>query len=69
MPDFFQAYGLQKVAPGFRLSRKNIGNVLFRLKIRILLNRNLPLNVWRKAFVISLGGKKSGLMHFTTTVN
>jgi len=52
-----------------QLSRKKIGNVLFQLKIRILRNRNLRLNVWRKTFVISLGGKKSGLMHFTTTVN
>jgi len=57
--------GFQKFTAAFWLSQK-IGNILFRLKIRML--QNLSLNVWQETLVISLSVKK-WKNQFTTTVN
>jgi len=47
--------GLQTFTTAFRLSRKNTWKRTFLLKILIL--RNLRLNAWQKAFIISFGEK------------
>jgi len=66
-PNFFmRTVGLQKNLRLLFALAENTGNVLFGEKNRIL--QNLRLNVWQKAFVISLDGK-SGKMQFTITID
>jgi len=58
--------GLQKIMAVFWLSRKRQKHTFPAGKICIL--KNLWLNVWQKALIISLDGKKCTVL-FTATVN